>query len=96
MTPPQHDDRHTTVNPERLARVVEDALESIELRLLSIERRLPTEAEAAAIRVLIESDARVRWLWSTARTWAIWVTAIVAGATVGFDALKTVLKRLIA
>ena len=49
----------------------------------------------AALRLLLEQDRRTRWLWTTASTWALWVTAVVAGMTVGLDALKTMLKRLL-
>ena len=53
-----------------------------------------TEDEMRAIREIIEGDRRARWLWETARTWALWVTAVIAGFTVGVDALKALLKRL--
>ena len=60
-----------------------------------VERnQLPPE-DIAALRLLLEQDRRTRWLWTTARTWALWVTAVVAGMTVGLDALKTMLKRLL-
>lgn len=97
MPPPDHTvTRQVTVDPERLAKAVEDALGSIEERLQAIERRLPSEEDTKALRVIIERDARVQWLWSSARTWALWVAAIVAGWTVGTDAVRALLKRLLA
>ena len=86
----------TVTDPDRLSRVVEDALGDIELRLRAIEGRLPSEDEAKALRLILERDARVQWLWATARTWAVWIAAVAAGATIGIDTLKTVLKRLLA
>lgn len=44
-----------------------------------------TDDEITYIRSVIEQDKRVRWFWSTARTWALAVTAIVAAFTVGVD-----------
>jgi hypothetical protein len=55
-----------------------------------------TDSEMGELRSLLEQDRRTRWLWSTARTWALWVTAVVAGLTVGVDALKTIVKKLMA
>ena len=53
-----------------------------------------TAAEIVAIRELLESDRRWKWIVSGLKTWALWITATVAGATVGLDALKTALKAL--
>lgn len=44
-----------------------------------------TDDEITYIRSVIEQDKRVRWFWSTARTWALAITAIVAAITVGTD-----------
>jgi hypothetical protein len=55
-----------------------------------------TADDLASLRIIIEQDRRTRWLWSTARAWALWISAVVAGATIGLDALKTAIKRLIA
>ena len=44
--------------------------------------------------LLEEGDQKARWLWGTVRTWALWVAAVVAGVTVGVDALKQIVKRL--
>lgn len=60
-----------------------------------MDKRLLLEHEAVNVRKLLEQDARTQWLWSTARTWLLFVAAAVTGVTLGLDALKTVLKRLI-
>ena len=60
-----------------------------------MDKRLLLEHEIASVRKLLEQDARTQWLWSTARTWLLFVAAAVTGVTLGLDALKTVLKRLI-
>ena len=38
-----------------------------------------TEAELQTIRRIILADQRARWLWTSARTLAVWVTAIIVG-----------------
>ncbi len=55
-----------------------------------------TEEDSKALREMLEQDRRTRWLWSTARAWAVWIAAVVAGYTIGLDALKAMLKRLVA
>ena len=72
------------------------ALEGITRTLDAMESRQLSEDDIAAIRVLLEQDRRTRWLWTTARTWALWIAAVAAGVTIGVDALKIVLKRLLA
>ena len=65
-------------------------------KIEALEDRELQELEIKALRELLEQDRRTRWVWATARTWALWVAAVGAGLTVGYDALKTVAKRLIA
>lgn len=78
-------------------------ISSLEGQLSDLGEKIDTIAAAqltaediASLRVIIEQDRRTRWLWSTARAWALWITAVVAGWTIGVDALKSALKRLIA
>jgi hypothetical protein len=61
-----------------------------------LEKSLPTAKELEGIRKIVERDTRVEWIWSTARTWTLWIAAVVTGFTIGVDALKAVLKRLVA
>jgi hypothetical protein len=76
----------------------------VEAREREIDRRvqdyltshLLTDEELRAIRTLLEQDARTRWLWSTARTWLLFIAAAVTGLTLGLDALKAIARKLIA
>lgn len=61
-----------------------------------LQERTLDEKDVTAIRDLLEADRRTRWLWSSARAWAVWIAAVVAGYTVGLEALKSILKRLVA
>ena len=71
------------------------ALADLQKSVDRIEERMPSPEDAAALKALLEVDRRTRWLWATARAWAVWIAAVVAGYTVGIDALKAILKRLI-
>lgn len=57
--------------------------------------RLPTKEEMAKIRQLIEEDARTRWFWSSLRTWVLAISSVLALFTIGFDGLRTILRRLV-
>jgi hypothetical protein len=61
-----------------------------------ILQRIPTVDELKELRKLLEQDARTRWLWSSIRTWVLAITSVIALFTIGFDGLKTILRRLIA
>ena len=54
-----------------------------------------SDEELIEIRSIIESDKRAKWLWATARTWAIWMTAVIGGFTVFWDAAGRVLKAMV-
>ena len=73
-----------------------EVLNDLSARVDKIAAAQLTAEDIASLRVIIEQDRRTRWLWSTARAWALWISAVVAGATIGLDALKTAVKRLIA
>lgn len=88
------DDERARSGPEQAA-ALWSGLDSLAKNLERVEKVQLSQAELDAIRLLLEQDRRTRWLWTTARTWALWVTAVVAGLTIGLDALKTVLKRLV-
>jgi hypothetical protein len=53
-----------------------------------------TDEEVQALRDLLERDRRVTWLWSTARTWAVWIAAVVGGVTIGWDTLAKIVRSL--
>ena len=53
-----------------------------------------TENEIAELRRIIESERRMRWLWASMRSLAVWIAAIVTGVTVGYQALIDVVRGL--
>jgi hypothetical protein len=58
-------------------------------------QRIPTIEEMKELRKLMEQDARTRWLWASLRTWVLAISATIALFTVGFDGIRTVLRRLV-
>jgi len=64
-----------------------------------------TDSERAALRKLAavsddlrrvaESESRWSWLRSTIRSWALAIAAVVTGATVGIEALRVLLNKLL-
>lgn len=55
-----------------------------------------SDDEVRKLRDLIEADSRVRWFWASIRTYAVWVSAVVLGLTVGWESLGKILRALIA
>lgn len=53
-----------------------------------------TSVEIIALREILESNRRWKWVVSGLKTWAIWISALVAGSTVGLELLKTIVKTL--
>lgn len=51
-------------------------------------------AELIAVREMLEGNRRWKWIASGIKTWALTITAVVAGATVGIDVLKNAIKAL--
>jgi len=51
-------------------------------------------AELVAVRELLEADRRWKWVAAGVKTWALWIAAVVAGSTVGLEAIKTAVKAL--
>ena len=89
-------DRSIVTTDDSVADALWRANDALAAQITALEARELSHADVTALREMLEQDRRTRWLWSTARTWALWVTAVVVGITVGFDALRTVVKRLIA
>lgn len=62
------------------------------------EDRQFTPAERKAIRKMLENDARVSWLWASARVWAGWISAFTVGAFAIHQALQgwfpTIFKKV--
>ena len=53
-----------------------------------------TDEEIKDLRAVLEQDRFVRRFWSSVRTWVIAIAAVVAGVTVGFEALAKVVRFL--
>ncbi len=53
-----------------------------------------SDEEIEKLRELLIREARVTWLWSTARTWAVWIAAVVGGVTIGWDTLTKIVRSL--
>lgn len=53
-----------------------------------------TDSERAQLRELLEAESRWAWVRSTLRTWGLAIATVVTGATLGLEALKTILRRL--
>lgn len=53
-----------------------------------------TEAERKALRELLEADRRVKWLWASARTIALWITAAAAAGTVLIETFRKAVQSV--
>jgi hypothetical protein len=53
-----------------------------------------TDEELIRVRALLDQDKFVRQFWASVRTWVIAAAAVVAGITVGFEALARVVRFL--
>jgi hypothetical protein len=86
------------VTPDTLAGDINDLgdmISALSERVDKLAAGTLTAEDVSALRLLLEQDRRVRWMWASARTGALWVSAVVLGFTVGVDALRTVIKRLV-
>lgn len=52
-----------------------------------------TDLEIKEIRKNLESDARVKWLWSSARVWVVWFSGAIIGAYALQDAIGNLIKK---
>lgn len=53
-----------------------------------------SDDELIQLRALLEQDKFVRQFWSSIRTWVIAVAAVIAGISVGFEAIAKAIKFL--
>ena len=65
-------------------------------KISELEKRLLSQEELTGLRSLMAQDARIRWFWSSLRTWVLVISSTIALLTVGFEGLKTLLRRLVA
>jgi len=73
-----------TTDTEGQAGNVEDGLPSNRL----------TRAEIRELRDMLESERRMKWLWSTGRIWAAWFTGTIIGIYSLYDTVEKFLKRI--
>lgn len=60
------------------------------------ERERPlSDEELRAIRTLLEQDKRVKWLWTSLRTYGLWISGTVLGFSLGFETLKKIVQFLV-
>lgn len=95
MTTNNNKDTEDAATSHRQVTIERHIREYITREFGDLDRRLLTEVEIASVKKLLEQDARTQWLWSTARTWLLFIAAAVTGVTLGINALRDVLKRLI-
>ena len=81
--PPPHDD----TEKEFIRRLLDEHERSSHASQLNA-------AELLAVREMLEGNRRWKWIASGIKTWALTITAVVAGATVGIDVLKNAIKAL--
>lgn len=53
-----------------------------------------TATEIIAVREILESDKRWRWVGAGIKTWAVWIAALIGAGTLGLEALKSAVKAL--
>lgn len=53
-----------------------------------------SDDEIKDIRAVLEQDRFVRRFWASVRTWVLAIAAVIAGITVGFEALAKVVRFL--
>jgi hypothetical protein len=58
----------------------------------TVQKTQLTDDEIVKLRELLEHDRRVRWFWSTARTWAVGLAAIVGGVTIGWETIVKIIR----
>lgn len=59
-----------------------------------VEETQLTSAELQQVRAIIQSQQRVKWLYSNIRIWAVWITAVAGGIYAVLSLTKDGLKTL--
>jgi hypothetical protein len=54
-----------------------------------------TEDERRRLRLMLEEEERMVWLWATLRIWVSWLAAAVAGVWAITDLLPKLLRKFI-
>ena len=69
----------------------ERMMDTMEHRL---SRRMLSESDVTEIRALLEHRRASKMLWETLRGVSLWISAVVAGLTLGFDRIRELIKWL--
>lgn len=86
---------YTPPEPEVLEAAIEAQVQRrVAMALDDIPARSLSTKEVADLQSLLERERRVRWLATSIRTLLVYVAAVVAGLTVGYEALRAVIKKL--
>lgn len=54
-----------------------------------------SEEELRAIRDIIQSEQRAKWLWSSIRVWSIWIAGILTALSMGWETVVAVIKAAV-
>ena len=86
---------YTPPEPEVLEAAIEAQVQRrVAMALDDIPARSLSTKEVADLQSLLERERRVRWLATSIRTLLVYVAAVVAGLTVGYEALRAAIKNL--
>lgn len=86
---------YTPPEPEVLEAAIEAQVQRrVAMALDDIPARSFSTKEVADLQSLLERERRVRWLATSIRTLLVYVAAVVAGLTVGYEALRAAIKKL--
>jgi hypothetical protein len=53
-----------------------------------------TDSELVEVREMLKERDRRSWVWRAVKTWALWISAVVAGVNYGWEALGKVVQTL--
>jgi hypothetical protein len=53
-----------------------------------------TDNELFDVREMLKERDRRNWIWRAVKTWALWISAVVAGVNYGWEALGRVVQAL--
>lgn len=54
-----------------------------------------TEEELKAIREIIQSEQRARWLWSSIRVWSVWIAAVITGLSLTWESIVNIINAAV-
>lgn len=54
-----------------------------------------SDEELKEIRDMLQSERRVRWLWSSVRVWSIWIAGVFTALAVSWDFVINIVKHAV-